>query len=96
MVRMITNDEIDALYNMISKNIKYYRIHNKSKYADEYGRISQEKLAELCNLSQSLIANIESKKVRQTFSITVVATISKVLNIPFEASWIEPEQEPTP
>lgn len=84
MVRMITNDEIDALYNMISKNIKYYRIHNKSKYADEYGRISQEKLAELCNLSQSLIANIESKKVRQTFSITVVATISKVLNIPFE------------
>ena len=81
---MITNDEIDALYNMISKNIKYYRIHNKSKYADEYGRISQEKLAELCNLSQSLIANIESKKVRQTFSITVVATISKVLNIPFE------------
>ncbi len=81
---MITNDEIDAIYNMISRNIKYYRLHNKSKYADGFGRISQEKLAELCNLSQSLIANIESKKVRQTFSITVVATISKVLNIPFE------------
>ena len=81
---MITNDEIDEIFDIISKNIKYYRLNNKSKYADEFGRISQEKLAELCNLSQSLIANIESKKVKQTFSITVVATISKVLNIPFE------------
>ena len=81
---MITNDEIDEIFDMISKNIKYYRLNNKSKYADEFGRISQEKLAELCNLSQSLIANIESKKVKQTFSITVVATISKILNIPFE------------
>ena len=81
---MITNDEIDEIFDMISKNIKYYRLNNKSKYADEFGRISQEKLAELCDVSQSLIANIESKKVRQTFSITVVATISKILNIPFE------------
>lgn len=81
---MITNDEIDEIFDMISRNIKFYRLNNNSKYADEFGRISQEKLAELCNLSQSLIANIESKKVKQTFSITVVATISKVLNIPFE------------
>ncbi len=81
---MITNDEIDEIFDMISRNIKFYRLNNNSKYADEFGRISQEKLAELCNLSQSLIANIESKKVKQTFSITVVATISKILNIPFE------------
>ena len=81
---MITNDKIDEIFDMISRNIKFYRLNNNSKYADEFGRISQEKLAELCNLSQSLIANIESKKVKQTFSITVVATISKVLNIPFE------------
>lgn len=81
---MITNDEIDEIFDMISKNIKYYRLNNKSKDADEFGRISQERLAELCNVSQSLIANIESKKVKQTFSITIVATISKVLNIPFE------------
>ena len=81
---MITNDEIDEIFDMISKNIKYYRLKNKSKYADEFGRISQDRLAELCNVSQSLIANIESKKVKQTFSITIVATISKVLNIPFE------------
>ena len=83
-MHVITNDEIDEIFDMISRNIKFYRLNNNSKYADEFGRISQEKLAELCNLSQSLIANIESKKVKQTFSITVVATISKILNIPFE------------
>lgn len=80
----ITEEELDKIYKMISKNIKYYRLFNKSKYADEDGRISQEKLAELCNVSRSLIANIESVKVKQTFSISVVASISKVLNIPFE------------
>ena len=58
-------------------------------HQDEYGRISQERLAELCNVSGSLIANIESLKVKQTFSITVIATISKVLNIPFECFFQE-------
>jgi len=81
---MLTNSELDKIFSMISKNVKYYRIHNNSKYADSYGRITQEKLAELCNVSHSLIANIESTKVKQTFSITVIADISKVLNIPFE------------
>lgn len=81
---MITNAELDKIFLMISRNVKYYRIHNQSKYADKFGRISQEKLAELCDVSQSLIANIESEKVKQTFSITLIASISKVLNIPFE------------
>lgn len=81
---MIESNELEEIYQTISKNIKYFRINNNSKYADEYGRISQEKLAELCDLSRSLIANIESTKVKQTFSIAVVAQISKVLNIPFE------------
>lgn len=90
---MITNEELDKIFNMISKNVKYFRLHNNSKYADEFVRISQEKLAELCNVSQSLIANIESKKVKQTFSITVIATISKVLNIPFEDFFKEQKAE---
>lgn len=81
---MITEKELDHIFLMISRNVKYYRIHNNSKYADKYGRISQERLAELCQVSQSLIANIESEKVKQTFSITVIASISKVLNVPFE------------
>lgn len=88
---MITNEELGQIFRMISRNIKYYRIHNNSNYGDKYGRISQERLAELCDVSQSLIANIESEKVKQTFSITVVATISKVLNVPFEEFFKEHE-----
>lgn len=88
---MITEEELKKIYTMISKNVKYYRLNNNSKYGDEYGRITQERLAELCDVSLSLIANIESKKVHQTFSISVIASISKVLNIPFEEFFKEHE-----
>lgn len=82
-VPIITEKEIDEIFSIISRNVKYYRLNNKSEYADEYGKITQEKLAELCQVSRSLIANIESVKVKQTFSIAVIATISKVLNVSF-------------
>ncbi len=81
---MITNEELDKIFLMISRNVKYYRLNNNSKYADKFGRITQEKLAELCNVSRSLIANMESEKVKQTFSITIIAAISKILDVPFE------------
>lgn len=81
---IISEEELNEIFSMISSNVKYYRRYNHSKYADEDGRISQERLAELCGVSHSLIANIESEKVKQTFSITVIASISKALNIPFE------------
>lgn len=86
---MLTNEELDGYFLRISKNIKYFRLYNKSKYADEFGRITQERLAELCDVSHSLIANIESQRIKQTFSITVIARISKALNIPFEEFFIE-------
>ncbi len=77
--------EEEAIYDMISDNIKYYRInHNNPDIGDKYGRVSQEKLAEYCDISRSLVSNIESKKVKKTFSISVVINISKVLNVPFE------------
>ena len=69
------------IYEVVSKNIKYYRIHNNSKYADNYGRITQEKLAELCDVSLSLISNIESEKVYQTYSLAILYRIARVLNI---------------
>lgn len=81
---MISSEDLQAIYKMISKNIKYFRLNNNSEYADEFGRISQEKLAELCNVSRSLIANIESTKVVQGVSIKSVANISKALGVPFE------------
>ncbi len=81
---MITNEELEKIYYMISRNVKYYRLHNNSQFADKYGKLTQERLAELCDLSRSVIANIESEKVNQTFSIALIANLSKVLNIPFE------------
>lgn len=68
------------IYELVSKNIKYYRLHNNSKFSN-YGKITQEKLAELCDLSHSLISNIESAKVQQSFSLAVLYRISKVLEI---------------
>ena len=74
-------DYDNYIYEVVSKNVKYYRLHNNSKFADEYGRITQEKLAELCDVSLGLISNIESKKVHQTFSIAILYRIARVLNI---------------
>ena len=68
------------IYELVSKNIKYYRLHNNSKFS-KYGKITQERLAELCDLSHSLISNIESAKVRQSFILAVLYRISKVLEI---------------
>ena len=68
------------IYELVSKNIKNYRLHNNSKFS-KYGKITQERLAELCDLSHSLISNIESAKVRQSFSLAVLYRISKVLEI---------------
>lgn len=76
------------IYDVISKNIKYYRMHNNSKYSS-YGRMTQEKLAELCGLSHSLISNIESAKVQQTFSIAVLYRISRVLEVDIKEFFID-------
>lgn len=68
------------IYEIVSKNIKYFILHNNSKYSS-YGKMTQEKLAEKCDLSHSLISNIESSKVQQSFSIAVLYRISRVLEI---------------
>ena len=68
------------IYEVVSKNIKYYRLHNNSKFS-KYGKMTQEKLAECCDFSHSLISNIESSRVQQSFSLAVLYRISKVLEI---------------
>ena len=45
------------IYELISKNIKYFRLHNNSKYSS-YGKMTQEQLAEKADLSHSFISNI--------------------------------------
>lgn len=76
------------IYDIVSKNIKYFRLHNNSKFSS-FGKMTQEKLAEKCDLSHSLISNIESKKVQQSFSIAVLYRISKVLEVDIREFFVD-------
>lgn len=70
----------DELFNNIGNNIKYYRklfcLNNSS--------MTQEKLAELINVSTSFIGNLESKKTYQGISLHNLYKISIVLNVPID------------
>ena len=79
------------IYELVSKNIKYYRLHNNSKYS-QYGKMTQEKLAEICDLSHSLISNIESAKVQQSFSLAVLYRIARALEIDISLLFIERDE----
>lgn len=81
-------DDDRYIYELVSKNIKYFRLHNHSKYSS-YGKMTQEQLAEKCDLSHSLISNIESSKVQQSFSIAVLYRISRVLEIDIKEFFVD-------
>lgn len=68
----------EQLNIIIGKNIKKYR--RKTIYNNKM--LTQEKLAELINVSVSLISNIESNKSRKGISIINLYKISIVLNVP--------------
>ena len=76
---MITNKDLLDQYSIFSKNIK---IHRKEK------KLTQEKLAELSDLSISYIKQIESCKSFKNLTLTSMFKISKALdttiNILFE------------
>ena len=76
----------DKLNNIIGKNIKKYRLAYKNE------KITQEKLAELINVSVSLISNVESNKSKKGISITNLYKISVVLNIPI-SKFMEEDNE---
>ena len=67
----------DKLNDIIGKNIKKYRL----EYKDE--KITQEKLAELINVSVSLISSLESNKTKKGISINNLYKISLV-NVPID------------
>ena len=66
----------DKLNNIIGKNIKKYRLAYKNE------KITQEKLAELINVSVSLISSLESNKTKKGISINNFYKISVILNVP--------------
>ena len=73
------------LYSIIGKNIRYYR----KLYSIIKDELTQEKLAELVNVSTALIGNLESKKTYQGISIYNLYKISKVLEVPIESFFID-------
>ena len=66
-------DDENYIYEIISKNIKKYRRQKGW---------TQEKLAELINVSVSLISSLESNKSKKGISINNLYKISIVLNTP--------------
>lgn len=72
------------IYTTIGKNIKYYR----KLYSLNVEDLTQEHLAELANVSTSLIGNLESKKTYQGISIYNLYKISLILNVPIEKFFI--------
>ena len=74
------NLESDELFKIIGTNVKYYRkLYNLNK-----GKMTQENLAELVDVSTALIGNLESEKISQGISVLTLWKISKVLEIPIE------------
>ena len=68
----------EKLNDIIGRNIKKYR----TIYNENGKKLTQEKLAEIINVSVSLISNLESSKCKKGISISNLYKISKVLNVP--------------
>lgn len=68
----------EELFDIIGKNVKYYR----QLYNLEIGKLTQEQLAEKINVSTALIGNLESSKIHQGISIITLYRLSQVLDVP--------------
>lgn len=68
----------EKLNYIIGKNIKKYRKLYKKRNIN----MTQEKLAELINVSVSHISSLESNKTKKGISISNLYKISKVLEVP--------------
>ena len=71
------NLDSNYLFKVIGYNVKYYRnLYNLNK-----GKMTQENLAELVNVSTALIGNLESEKISQRISVFTLWKISQVLEV---------------
>lgn len=87
---MNINKQTEAkLFKLIGRNIKYYRQIRKLKNNE----LTQEKLAELADVSTALIGNLESNKIDQGIGVFNLWKISNVLNIPINCFFTDPENK---
>ena len=80
------NDKNSAeLFKIIGRNVKYYR----KLYNLKYGKMTQEDLAEIVDVSTSLIGGLESDKIEQGISVYNLWKISMALKVPIESFFDE-------
>ena len=65
------------LYNIIGQNVKYYRL----LYTLNKEKLTQEKLAELVDVSTTVIGGLESEKTNQGISVLTLYKLSKALGV---------------
>ncbi len=70
----------DEIFNVIGQNVRYYR----KLYSLNKEKMTQEKLAELVDVSTALIGNLESEKISQGISVVTLWKISQALEVPIE------------
>lgn len=74
----MSSNESNELFKIIGSNVKYYR----KLYNLKNGKMTQEQLAELVDVSTALIGNLESENIEQGISVPTLWKISKVLEVP--------------
>lgn len=79
----------ERLNYVIGKNIKKYR----KLYKNNDINMTQEKLAELINVSVSHISSLESNKTKKGISLTNLYKISVVLEVPIHKFMEDNENE---
>ena len=72
---MENRDDQKYIYSLVSSRIKAFR---------KYRGVTQEKLADMTTFSKGFIGNIESVRTDQTFSLAVLYSFARALDIPLE------------
>ncbi len=81
----------EQLFRIIGTNVKYYRrLYNLDK-----GKMTQENLAEIVDVSTALIGNLESEKIPQGISVVTLWKISQALEVPIENLFDETRKRKT-
>ncbi len=81
----------EELFKIIGTNVKYYRkLYNLDK-----GKMTQEDLAEIIDVSTALIGNLESEKIPQGISVITLWKISQALEVPIENLFDETRKRKT-
>ena len=72
---MENKEDQKYIYSIVSSRIKAFR---------KYRGLTQEKLADMTTFSKGFIGNIESVRTEQTFSLAVLYSFARALDIPME------------